>query len=61
MQKEIEAGKLAAKERTNERDLMQARCEKMKKGLQALLGQDDALAAPAQPATPVAAVSGGGL
>ncbi len=60
LQKEIESGKQVAKERTNERDMMQARCEKMKKGLQTLLGQDDALSTPARPATP-AAVSGGGL
>jgi chromosome segregation ATPase len=71
MQKEIEAGKLVAKERdslrqqmetrTTERDMLQTRCEKMKKGLQTLLGQDDAMSAPARPATPVAAATGGGL
>lgn len=31
--------------RTNERDLLQARCDRMKKGIQHLLGQDDAMAA----------------
>ena len=41
--------------------MLQTRCEKMKKGLQTLLGQDDALSTPAQPATPAAAVTGGGL
>jgi chromosome segregation ATPase len=61
LQKEIETGKLLAKERTNERDMLQGRCEKMKKGLQTLLGQDDALAAPAGPAMPAVAVTGGGL
>ncbi|HBI45324.1 MAG TPA: hypothetical protein DDY78_21100 [Planctomycetales bacterium] len=71
MQKEIEAGKLVVKERnslrqqmearTNERDMLQTRCEKMKKGLQSLLGQDDALSTPARPATPVASAKGGGL
>jgi chromosome segregation ATPase len=70
MQKDIEAGKLVAKERDDlrqqmevhigERDMLQTRCDKLKKGLQSLLGQDDALAAPAHPATP-AAVSAGGL
>jgi chromosome segregation ATPase len=29
--------------RTSERDLLQARCERLKKGLQNLLGQDDAM------------------
>jgi septal ring factor EnvC (AmiA/AmiB activator) len=29
--------------RTSERDLLQARCDRMKKGLQNLLGQDDAM------------------
>ena len=71
MQKEIEVGKLVAKERdslrqqmetrTNERNMLQTRCEKMKKGLQTLLGQDDALSTPARPATPLAAATGGGL
>ena len=70
MQKDIEAGKLVAKERddlrqlmearTGERDTLQTRCDKLKKGLQSLLGQDDALSAPAHPATP-AAVGAGGL
>ena len=36
--------------RTNERDNLQQRCDRMKKGLQSLLGQDDAmLPAPATP------------
>ena len=62
MQKDIEAGKLVAKERdelrqqmesrTGERDLLQTRCDKLKAGLQTLLGQDDAMAAPTHPATP---------
>jgi chromosome segregation ATPase len=30
--------------RTGERDLLQTRCERLKKGLQSLLGQDDAMA-----------------
>jgi predicted RNase H-like nuclease (RuvC/YqgF family) len=67
MQKEIEAGKLVAKERdslhqqmearTGERDMLQTRCDKMKKGLQTLLGQDDAVSTPARPVAP----TGGGL
>jgi hypothetical protein len=32
--------------RTSERDLLQVRCERIKKGLQNLLGQDDAMANP---------------
>ena len=36
--------------RTNERDSLQQRCDRMKKGLQSLLGQDDAmLPAPVAP------------
>ena len=33
--------------RTNERDFLQLRCDRMKKGLQSLLGQDDAMLSPA--------------
>ena len=72
LQKEVEAGKAVAKERdelrlqvdarTGERDQLQTRCEKMKKGLQTLLGQDDALAAPIPPpTTAVGGIAGGGL
>lgn len=49
---EVEKLKLVARERdklrqdievrTTERDVLQGRCDKMKKGLQSLLGQDDA-------------------
>ena len=35
--------------RTGERDLLQSRCDRMKKGLQSLLGQDDAMLSPATP------------
>jgi TolA-binding protein len=47
--------------RTGERDALQARCDRMKKGLQSLLGQDDA-AAPAStpPVTSAAEVTQGG-
>jgi hypothetical protein len=41
--------------RAAERDCLQVRCDRLKHGLQALLGQDDALAVPA--AAPPAAVS----
>jgi hypothetical protein len=47
--------------RTTERDMLQTRCEKMKKGLQTLLGQDDAVSTPAQPAAPAVSATGGGL
>lgn len=33
-------------QRTGERDLLQTRCERIRKGLQSLIGQDDALAQP---------------
>jgi len=61
LQKELDVYKLIARERdrlrqevenrTSERDQLHQRCEKMKKGLQNLLGQDDAMLAPsgAQP------------
>jgi peptidoglycan hydrolase CwlO-like protein len=59
VQKEQEAQQLLAKERddlrrqtearTNERDALQVRCDRLKKGLQNLIGQDEAyLAAPPQ-------------
>lgn len=42
--------------RTGERDLLQQRCDRLKKGIQELLGQDEALLAPAGgPAAPAAA------
>jgi chromosome segregation ATPase len=68
LQKDLEAAKLVAKERdelktqvrdrTGERDLLQARCDKMKKGLQDLLGQDDAMASPAGAPAQAAAAAG---
>jgi TolA-binding protein len=70
LQKEVEAGKLVVKERdelrqevearTGERDFLQMRCDKMKKGLQTLLGADDALSAPGQQQTQTAPTTGGG-
>jgi septal ring factor EnvC (AmiA/AmiB activator) len=38
--------------RQTERDQLQARCDRLKKGLQSLLGQDDAMAVPAGPDFP---------
>jgi chromosome segregation ATPase len=68
LNKEVELQKLVVKERddlrqqidtrTSERDLLQARCDRLKKGLQNLLGQDDAaIGTTSQPAanTPVLA------
>lgn len=46
--------------RTSERDLAQTRCDRMKKGLQSLLGQDDAALTPpagSSPALPTATLS----
>jgi outer membrane murein-binding lipoprotein Lpp len=46
--------------RTGERDVLQARCERLKKGLQSLLGQDEAAtAAPPPPVTTGTANLGG--
>jgi hypothetical protein len=47
--------------RTSERDALQTRCDRLKKGLQSLLGQDDA-AAPTSPApvTSAAQLTSGG-
>jgi predicted RNase H-like nuclease (RuvC/YqgF family) len=68
MLKEIEQKKVIAQERdlfkqqmeqrTGERDLLQTRCDRMKKGLQSLIGQDDAMAVPGA-TTPVASVPAG--
>jgi len=67
MQKEVDHLRLVMQERdqlrqvvetrTTERDFLQGRCEKLKKGLQALIGQDDAmLPNTVNPAAPVTAV-----
>jgi chromosome segregation ATPase len=54
--KERDTLKQVVEARTGERDLLQARCDRLKKGLQGLLGQDDAMiASPAGPA-PITAV-----
>ena len=69
LNKEQEAGKLLSAERdelrqqsesrTNERDVLQFRCERLKKGLQSLIGQDEAyLATPPQTVAPNAPVLG---
>jgi hypothetical protein len=44
--------------RTSERDLLQVRCERIKKGLQNLLGQDDAMLNPAGAAPVTTATAG---
>ena len=44
--KERDELRLGIESRTSERDLFQARCDKLKKGLQSLLGQDDAMLTP---------------
>jgi chromosome segregation ATPase len=50
--RELETARKEAEGRTSERDSLQARCDRLKKGIQALLGQDDAmLAAPVAPVT----------
>jgi outer membrane murein-binding lipoprotein Lpp len=68
LQKEQEAEMLIAKERdelrqqiearTGERDLLQGRCDRLKKGLQNLLGQDDAAMASPSPSVSNAPVLG---
>jgi predicted nucleic acid-binding Zn-ribbon protein len=40
-------------QRTGERDLLQTRCERMRRGLQSLIGQDDAMLQPAPAVVPV--------
>jgi predicted RNase H-like nuclease (RuvC/YqgF family) len=47
--KELETVKKDAECRTTERDALQARCDRLKKGIQTLLGQDDAGLAPVAP------------
>jgi septal ring factor EnvC (AmiA/AmiB activator) len=49
----------AIESRTSERDLLQSRCERLKKGLQNLLGQDDALANGTTPIGTTPAALGG--
>jgi outer membrane protein TolC len=75
MQKELDEGKAIVKERdelrqemdlrTTERDTLQGRCDRLKKGLQTLLGQDDALLPgshpPAASTATTTGVTGGGL
>jgi chromosome segregation ATPase len=51
LQKQVE-------QRTSERDLLQTRCERIRKGLQSLIGQDDAMLHPAATVVPVSATAG---
>jgi septal ring factor EnvC (AmiA/AmiB activator) len=46
--------------RTTERDTLQGRCDRLKKGLQNLLGQDDAMLS-SPPTTPVTSTGGANL
>jgi chromosome segregation ATPase len=45
LQQEVEQLKKLVESRTSERDLLQVRCERLKKGLQSLIGQDETPAA----------------
>ncbi len=54
--KERDALKQVVEARTSERDLLQVRCDRLKKGLQSLLGQDDAMLAPPAGSIPLTAV-----
>ncbi len=45
--------------RTSERDLLQLRCDRIKKGIQSLIGQDDAMIAPPAPTAPVTVAPAG--
>ncbi len=54
--KERDALKKEVETRTSERDAAQARCDRLKKGIQALLGQDDAMLGAPTAVTPVTAV-----
>jgi septal ring factor EnvC (AmiA/AmiB activator) len=54
--KERDTLKQAVDARTGERDQLQTRCERLKKGLQSLLGQDDALLTSPAGTTPITAV-----
>jgi flagellar motility protein MotE (MotC chaperone) len=72
LQKEVDQLKLVVKERdrlrqeldvrTGQRDLLQARCDKLRSGLKSLMGEDDAMTGQATPTTTTitASNSGGG-
>ncbi len=45
-------------QRTGERDLFQTRCDRLRKGIQSLIGQDDAMLPPAPAVTPVISTAG---
>jgi hypothetical protein len=57
VRKERDALRQQLEARTGERDLLQLRCDRIKKGLQNLLGQDEAMINSANP--PVTAARGG--
>jgi hypothetical protein len=56
--KERDALKQVVEARTGERDVLQVRCDRLKKGLQSLLGQDDAMISPPATPVPVTAIPG---
>jgi|SRR5258707_1894217 TolA-binding protein len=58
--KERDELRQAVESRTSERDLLQSRCERLKKGLQNLLGQDDAMATGTTPPAAAAPTTLGG-
>jgi septal ring factor EnvC (AmiA/AmiB activator) len=53
--KERDALKQVVDTRTSERDQLQVRCDRLKKGLQSLLGQDDAMITPPAGSVPLTA------
>jgi hypothetical protein len=57
VRKERDAFRQQLEARTGERDVLQSRCDRLKKGLQSLLGQDDAMLNPTSP--PVTSARGG--
>jgi flagellar motility protein MotE (MotC chaperone) len=70
LQKEVDQLKLVVKERdrlrqelevrTGQRDMLQARCDKLRNGLKSLMGEDDAMTGQAPPATSTTALNSGG-
>jgi len=70
LQKEVEQLRLVVKERdrlrqeldmrTAQRDLLQARCDKLRNGLKSLMGEDDAMLPQTPPTHTAASNSGGG-
>jgi len=57
VQEERDQLRRSMESRTSERDALQLRCERLKKGLQSLIGQDDAMAPAPAPTSPVSATA----